>query len=188
MKSYKLNTKKLNEAFNIDSEPIIIIDEFQENKTNKGSLNSFYGKLHTEETKEKIRKKILELYKNHDFRKTRSNFGSKNGMYGVHRMKELSPMWGKKHSKETKDIISNKIKEWYKNNINPRKNQKLSNETKKKISEKNSKSYKLISPFGEVIQIKNLNKFAKDNNLNVNCLYHVVSGRYKKHKGWKLYE
>ena len=36
---------------------------------------------------------------------------------------------------------------------------------KKKISEKNSKEYKLISPKGEIIEIKNLTKFAKENNL-----------------------
>ena len=56
---------------------------------------------------------------------------------------------------------------------------------KKALSEKNSKEYKLISPEGKIVKIKNLTKFAADNNLNINCLQHVVAGRNKSHKGWK---
>jgi hypothetical protein len=77
-----------------------------------------------------------------------------------------------------------KKKEWFKNNENPlRENIPWNNETK--IIRKNSKEYKLISPQGEIIKIKNLTKFAKDNDLSIGCLQHVVSGRNKSHKGWK---
>jgi hypothetical protein len=55
---------------------------------------------------------------------------------------------------------------------------------KKSIIRKNSKKYKLISPEGMIIEIKNLTQFAKENNLNIGCLQHVVAGRNKSHKGW----
>ena len=45
--------------------------------------------------------------------------------------------------------------------------------------------YKLISPKGEIVEIKNLTKFAKENNLSIGCLQHVVNERNKSHKGWK---
>ena len=58
----------------------------------------------------------------------------------------------------------------------------------RKISEKNSKEYTLLNPNNEIIKIKNLTKFAKDNGLSIGCLEQVVSGRNKSHRGWKKYE
>lgn len=60
-----------------------------------GENNPFYGKHHTEETKEKIRKK------------NKINFaGANNPMYGVRRYGEDGPMYGKKHTEDAKKKMS----------------------------------------------------------------------------------
>ena len=94
-------------------------------------------------------------------------------------------MWKKTHSEEKKLKKSNKRKEWFKNNENPMKGKKLSKKQKEQISERNSKEYTLINPNGEMVKIKNLTKFARDNNLSIGCLEQLVAGRNKTHRGWK---
>jgi hypothetical protein len=179
------NTKKLNETFNINSPPQILYEEYEGVSGCEGELNPFYGKKHSEETKEKLRQITLELCKDEEFRMSRVNYKEKNGMYGSARFGELNPMWGKTHSEEAKLKQSEKRKEWFKKNESPLKGKPCLESTKKALSEKNSKEYKLISPEGKIIKIKNLTKFATDNNLNVGCLQHVIAGRNKSHKGWK---
>ena len=49
------------------------------------------------------------------------------------------------------------------------------------------KQFKFISPNGKLIIIDNLNKFAKENNLNHGCLRAVSRGKYKNHNGWRKY-
>lgn len=184
-KIIKLNTKKLNKVFNIDLPPEILYEEYEGISGYEGELNPFYGKKHSEETKEKLRQISLELCKSEEFRMSRANYGEKNGMYNSARFGELNPMWGKTHSEETKIKQSEKRKEWFKNNESYLKGKPCLESTKKALSEKNSKEYKLISPEGKIVEIKNLTKFAKENNLSVGCLQHVVSGRNKSHKGWE---
>jgi len=48
----KFNTKKLNETFNINTTSEIIYEEYEGNCGYEGKLNPFYGKKHSEETKE----------------------------------------------------------------------------------------------------------------------------------------
>lgn len=185
-KILKFNTKKLNETFNLDIDPIEIYEEFEVISGGfDGDLNPFYGKKHTEETKEIIKQKILELCKNNDFKMTRVNCKEKNGMYDSKRFGKLNPMYGKKHTEDAKKKQSEKRKEWFKNNESYLKGKPCLDSTKKKLSEKNSKEYKLISPEGKIIEIKNLSKFARENNLNIGCLQQVVAGRNKSHRGWK---
>jgi hypothetical protein len=184
-KIIRLNTKKLNEVFNIDIPSEILYEEYEGISGYEGELNPFYGKKHSEKTKEKLRQITLELYKNESFKMIRANYGEKNGMYGSARFGELNPMWGKNHSEATKIKQSEKRKEWFKNNESYLKGKPCSESTKKALSEKNSKEYKLISPEGKIVKIKNLTKFARENNLSLGCLQHVVSGRNKSHKGWK---
>ena len=188
--NYKLNTKKLNEIFNISGYEVIeetfIVDT---DSGCNGENNGFYGKMHSEETKKIISNKIKNLYKtDNDFKNSRRNFGEKNGMYGSARFGELSPMYGKKHSEETKKKMSEIKKKYYQTNPSPNKGKKLSDEMKKNLSEKNSKEYTLLSPNNDIIKIKNLTKFAKDNELSIGCLVQVVSGRNKSHRGWRKYE
>jgi len=184
-KIIKFNTNKLNEFFNVSSSEEIIYEEYEGVSGHEGCLNPFYGKKHTEETKEKLRKITLELCEDDNFRTSRASYGEKNGMYHSMRFGKSNPMWGKKHSTETKIKQSQKRKEWFKHNESPLKGKACLESTKQKLSEKNSKEYKLISPQGELVEIKNLTKFAKENNLNIGCLHHVVAGRNKSHKGWK---
>lgn len=184
-KTIRLNTKKLNKIFNINAPSEIICEEYEAVSGYEGELNPFYGKTHSEETKEKLRKITLDLCKDESFRMSRASYGEKNGMYGSARFSELNPMWGKNHSEETKIKQSEKRKEWFKNNESYLKGKPCLESTKKALSEKNSKEYKLISPEGKIVEIKNLTKFAKENNLSLGCLQHVVSGRNKSHKGWK---
>ena len=184
-KIIKFNTKKLNDLFNINRPPEILYEEYEACSGYEGELNPFYGKKHTEETKEKLRQITIELCKDESFRMSRANYKDKNGMYGSARFGELNPMWGKNHSEEAKMKQSEKRKEWFKNNESPLKGKPCLESTKKALSEKNSKKYKLISPEGKIVEIKNLTKFAKENNLSIGCLNHVVSGRNKSHKGWK---
>lgn len=49
-----------------------------------------------------------------------------------------------------------------------------------------SKKYTFISPIGEEVQVFNLSRFCKDNNLSNGSMYHLLSGKYKQHKGWKI--
>ena len=186
-KEYTWNTKNLNMVLGIDSDIEVITEsyEIESNSGCDGVNNGFYGKRHTEETKKLLREKTLELCKNEKFKMTRANFGEKNGMYQSARFGELNPMWKKKHSGETKLKQSNKRKEWFKNNENPMKGRKLSKKQKEQISERNSKEYTLINPNGETVKIKNLTKFARDNNLSIGCLQQLVAGRNKTHRGWK---
>lgn len=44
----------------------------------------------------------------------------------------------------------------------------------------------LISPSGEATPIFNITKFCRENNLSNGCIYHLISGKYKQHKGWSL--
>ena len=186
IKKFKLDTTNLDKVFNITSDDTIIEFEVYVAETgNEGELNPFYNKKHTQETKTKISKKIKLLHQTSEsFRNSRINKGERNGMYKVSRTGSDNPMFGKTHSEKTKQKISNKCKEWHKNNVNPRKGSVCSEKCKLIISEANSKEYTLLSPTKELVIVKNLSKFADDNNLNVGCLYHVVSGRNKSHKGW----
>ena len=186
MKKYiKLNTKKLNETFNISLPAEILYEEYEGVSGYEGQMNPFYGKKHSEETKEKLRRITIELCKDEHFRMSRANYGEKNGMYESARFGELNPMWSKKHSEETKRKQSEKRKDWFKNNESPLKGKPCLESTKKRISEKNSKEYRLISPEGKTTEVKNLTKFAKENNLSIGCLRHVIAGRNKSHNGWK---
>ena len=49
-----------------------------------------------------------------------------------------------------------------------------------------AKTYKLISPDGEVVIVYNMNKFCKENNLYQANMSKVVLGVRKSHHGWTL--
>jgi hypothetical protein len=51
-----------------------------------------------------------------------------------------------------------------------------------------AKKYKLVSPEGEVVEVFNLNKFCRDNNLTQGNLGMVAIGKANHHKGWKLFK
>ena len=49
-----------------------------------------------------------------------------------------------------------------------------------------TKTYKLISPTGEIYEGENINKFCLLNNLNPDAIYSLRRGKQKQHKGWRL--
>jgi hypothetical protein len=56
----------------------------------------------------------------------------------------------------------------------------------KKITERNSKRFKAVSPTGVVYDGENLKEFSLKQGLNPIAMYQVCSGKYKQHKGWKV--
>jgi hypothetical protein len=59
---------------------------------------------------------------------------------------------------------------------------KKTQEHKNKISEGNSKKWLITKPDGEELEIKNLQKYCKENNLNASKMCSVASGLRKHHK------
>jgi hypothetical protein len=101
----------------------------------------------------------------------------------------------KKHSEESKKKMSDAHK--------GRVYKSLTEEHKKKLSESNKgkhiitdeiknkisnslckKTYKLITPLGEELILKNITKFCKDNNLSLSSLRKVLYGKKTNYKGW----
>lgn len=62
---------------------------------------------------------------------------------------------------------------------------KLSEETRRKIREANSRTYIFLSPVGESRVITNLKAFCKENNLNAPHMNSVYHGKRNQHKGWR---
>ncbi len=58
-------------------------------------------------------------------------------------------------------------------------------EFKEKISDKNSKIYEITYPNSTTIVIKNLHKYCKENNLNYGCMLNVVKKQRNHYKGIK---
>ena len=46
--------------------------------------------------------------------------------------------------------------------------------------------YNFISPTNEIIEISNLSKFCKENDLDLSAMHRVTKGFQKHHKGFKL--
>jgi hypothetical protein len=129
------------------------------------------GKVLTEETKQKLRELALE-----------QNLSGEN-----------NPFYGKTHTVETKQKISDHFKnyKWSDETIEKRskslKGRKHSKETIKRIVSKRQKEYIIIDPEGNEFHIKGLNEFCRNNNLNPSSLSAVAQGRRKHHKGWKCF-
>ena len=85
------------------------INDGGEGNTLFGEANGFYGKKHTEESINKMKKSHTGIYPNEETRKKLSEQrkGEGNNMWG--RKGELSPHWGKKYSEERKDNISKSL-------------------------------------------------------------------------------
>lgn len=49
-----------------------------------------------------------------------------------------------------------------------------------------SKHYAFKSPEGEIVEVFNLSNFCREHNLSNGSMYHLMSGKYKHHKGWTL--
>lgn len=104
---------------------------------------------------------------------------------------ENNPFYGKKHKEETKKIISEKMKgrthKKETKEILSIKNtgKKMSEESIKKGIEKRSETWRITTPYNEIIIIKNLSKFCKENGLDQRNMSKVAAGIYKTSKGFK---
>ena len=94
----------------------------------------------SEETKQKLSK---------------ANKGSNNSQWG--KRGNLSPCWGKQHSEETRNKISNARRKYL---------------------------YELIDANNKIYTTNNLTIFGKQHDLNASHLFSVVTGKRKHHKGW----
>jgi len=159
------------------------------------------GKTHTEETKKKLsiinkgkiiteetRKKMSESRKGIIFTQERKNNIRKS------KLGKSSSLKGKTYMEIYGESYLEQIEKLKKSNMG----KVVSEETKQKIS--NSKKgtltwnkgmcidskyvYKIKSPTGEVIEIKSMNNFCKENNLSPSCMFRLISGKQKQHKGW----
>lgn len=133
-----------------------------------GENHPFFGKNHSDEAKEKMSKAKIGTKKSSEDIKRQSErvSGAGNPMYGSHRYGEENPMFGKRHSDETKKKIAESRKgikasdEAKKNMSNAQKGRKHSEETKKKMSEsRKSKnivvSYKTKKKISETLNKNN---------------------------------
>jgi hypothetical protein len=127
----------------------------------KGENSSWYGRKHSQETREKMKK------------------SAKRG--------ETHHMYGKTHTEETRDKMSKSQK----GRPSPKGmlGKKHTEEAKQKMSENREvKSFSVISPTEEIIHSKNAKQFCRDNNLDKGHFSQVLSGKRQSHKGFRLYK
>jgi hypothetical protein len=102
--------------------------------------------------------------------------------------KHTHPFFGKHHKHISLKIMSEKSKAWMKDSNH----RKIISEStkigmiKSGYIDRVSKSITLKNPDGEIITIKNISKFCRENNLGNANLYKVIRGEIKQHKGWTL--
>ncbi len=123
-----------------------------------GEDNGFYGKTHSEETRQIISKK----------RK-----GTK--LSAEHRMSISNAQKGIPKSEEQKRKMSEKAK-----------GRTVPVETRDKIASSFAKLWVVTLPCGKEILVKNLNKFCKVNNLSQGNMSMIITGKKKTHKGYKV--
>jgi len=118
------------------------------------------GRKHTEETKLKISKAQKNMSEETKHKMSELRKGIKN-------------MLGKKHSEKTKRKMSeNNAKYW------------LGKKLSEKTILKKSKSFKLLSPQGQIVEGINISKFCRENNLHVGNMWQVINNKRKSNKGW----
>jgi group I intron endonuclease len=104
---------------------------------------------------------------------------------------ENNPFYGKKHNEFSKKLISQKktgvrLSEETKEKIRKANfGKKMSKESIEKTSEKKSKIWRIITPEGKEIIIKNLSRFCQENGLDQRNMSKVAAGIYKSSKGYK---
>lgn len=163
--------------------------EFRENMSRKMKL-IWQNPKHRENISQKNSVSVKELWQDPKYRrklvkKARERFINKKD----------HPMFGKKHSEESKQKMSEAHKgkkqteETKQKKSKALKGRKISEEQKQRISQLNSKLYdiKLISLDGEIFgPIQNLTKFCRVHNLNRRHVITLINKKRKSHKGWKL--
>jgi len=130
---------------------------------------SFKGRVFTEETKEKIRK--AKLGKSSPLKgKTYAEIYGEKYLQRIERLKKANI--GKTHSEETKVKISN--------------SKKGTPSWNKGISPNSKYIYELKNPNGIIVTTRNMSELCRNNQLNSTCMFRLISGKQKQHKGWAL--
>lgn len=139
----------------------------------KGENHPWWGRKHTEESKQKISKTKKEQHA--------------NGTVIVRR--------GYKHSEETKEknrqkhLGKKQSQETIQKRINTRKNnkKKQTDYQKQKAREANQKTWLIIRPDGVEEIITNLRKYSIERGLDQGNMSHVAAGRLRQYKGYKVF-
>lgn len=148
----------------------------------------------TNEIRVKISKSIRDYYKNNpvsiEFRqKISERFKGKPKSYNqIQKMKENHVgMKGKTHT----DITKLKISESMIGENNHFYGKHHSDETKQVLKDKGircesrTKVYKITNPDGDILIVRNLRNFCRENNLTRELMNQVIWGKQKHHKGYK---
>ena len=121
--------------------------------------------------------------------KAKGRPGELNFWYGKDRSKELNPMYGKRHTDDTRKRLSESNKAAYASGrVNPLKGRPKTKKQTSAIKAANSRNFDFIDPSGVHVVVTNLAEFCKENGLDESCMRHVSKGRNKSHKGWKLWQ
>ena len=163
-------------------------------ESHKGENNHFYGKSHSQETKDKISDLKRGKYignENHMFGKnhsqeTRDKISQANTgrVVSVEVRNEMSkrlkgennPFYGKTHSQEAIDKI-----------IKANTGKTCPEERKQKISSFHNKLLRLLSPSGEIVEeITTIRKFCEKYNLDRKEISKVIKGELHQFKGWSV--
>lgn len=161
-------------------------DEHKE-KISKGNK----GKVRTPEQRENISLGLtgIKFTQEHLDNLSKSHKGFKHTQESKDKMSESrkgekNHFFGKCHSDITKKIISEKSigREGYWTG------KKIPKELIDKRMETFCKMWKFIDPNGVVVEIKNLSKFCRENNLGSSAMQRVAKGKVRMHKGWRKFE
>lgn len=125
------------------------------------------------------------LYNSALIRRKIAMSGENNVMYDSARFGELNPMYGRKQSKKTRELIKIKAKKRYENGfVSPTLGRKMSEEQVLSMS----KEFCVVSPEGEIVKGINQSEFCRKNNLDQGGFNRMINGKSKTCKGWTVYK
>ncbi len=100
---------------------------------------------------------------------------------GIHGLtKEQLSCMGKKNGTRSKELGTGI------HGMSPEERQAASRKGNMVIAEKYAKDFVLKSPEGEIVESRNIKKFARNNNLDPSHVRKVLYGKLNHHKGWTL--
>ena len=140
-------------------------------ETKRRMSESRKGIVFSEERKNNIRKS--KLGKSSPLKgKTYEEIYGEGYLKQIEKLKKSNT--GKIHSEETKQKISN--------------SKKGTPSWNKGISTNSKYIYKLMTPKGDIITTRSMKDLCKKNGLNVTCMFRLMDGKQKQHRGWTFVE
>lgn len=111
-----------------------------------------------------------------------SRKGENNPMYG--RRGDKHPLFGKSrpdHSLRMQRVMKGKVK-----SHSHQENWNISFRERSKTNPVATKNWKVITPTGDIIVVRNLTKFCKENSLNKGCMSEVANKKATHHKNYRV--